>query len=215
MGRYVVVSVADTGHGMDASTKARIFEPFFTTKGVGKGTGLGLSMVYGTVKQSGGFIYVDTEAGRGTTFRMFFPPAPARESDQPPVPAELQPATHDVEATLLIVEDEASVRRLVASSLESEPYRLLLAESAEDAMAISEAHDSIDLLVTDVIMPGKSGIELASLLVSERPSLSVIVMTGYTEEALQQRGLAHDAAMLHKPFTPRELRQRVRDALAR
>jgi DNA-binding response OmpR family regulator len=107
------------------------------------------------------------------------------------------------------------VRRLVASSLESEPYRLLLAESAEDAMAISETHESIDLLVTDVIMPGRSGIELASIMVSERPGLSVIVMSGYTDEALEQRGLTHDAAMLHKPFTPRELRQRVRDALAR
>jgi PAS domain S-box-containing protein len=215
MGRYVVVSVADTGHGMDAATKARIFEPFFTTKGVGKGTGLGLSMVYGTVKQSGGFIYVDTEAGRGTTFRMFFPPAPTPEpADTATAPADVQPASHEVEATLLVVEDEASVRRLVASCLESEPYRLLLAESAEDAMAISETHD-IDLLLTDVIMPGKSGIELASTLVSERPGLLVIVMSGYTDEALEQRGLTPDGALLHKPFTPRELRQRVRDALAR
>jgi signal transduction histidine kinase/CheY-like chemotaxis protein len=215
-GDYVVVGVEDTGHGMDAATKARIFEPFFTTKGVGKGTGLGLSMVYGTVKQSGGFIYVDSEVGRGTTFRMFFPPAPLRtEEPAPPIPTDIHPAGEEVAATLLVVEDEPSVRRFVASSLESEPYRLLLAESAEDAMAITETHHDIDLLITDVIMPGKSGIELASLLVSEHPGLEVIVMSGYTDEALQERGLTHDAGLLHKPFTPRELRERVRDALAR
>ncbi len=215
-GDYVVVGVDDTGHGMDATTKARIFEPFFTTKAIGKGTGLGLSMVYGTVKQSGGFIYVDSEVGRGTTFRMFFPPAPIRTDEHDtPVPTDIRPATDDVAATLLVVEDEPSVRRFVASSLESEPYRLLLAESAEDAMAISETHQEIDLLLTDVIMPGKSGIELASILVSEHPELLVIVMSGYSDEALEQRGLRHDAGMLHKPFTPRELRQRVRDALAR
>jgi two-component system, cell cycle sensor histidine kinase and response regulator CckA len=213
-GRYVVVSVADNGHGMSVETQLQIFEPFFTTKEVGKGTGLGLSMVYGTVKQSGGFIFVDSEAGRGATFRLFFPPAPAGRIAKATAAtaAKAAPAT----ATLLIAEDETSVRNLVASTLKAEPYQLLLAASAEEAMDIAARHDGrIDLLLTDAIMPGRSGIELANALVAARPGMPVIVMSGYTEETLNVHGLEHEIVLLQKPFTPRELRQLIRDVLAR
>ncbi|HEY2906990.1 MAG TPA: PAS domain S-box protein [Vicinamibacterales bacterium] len=213
-GKYVIVSVADNGQGMSVETQARIFEPFFTTKEVGKGTGLGLSMVYGTVKQSGGFIFVDSEVGRGTTFRLFFPPAaPGRAAAAaPPASAKTAPTT----ATLLVVEDEPSVRNLVASTLKAEPYQLLLAKSAEEALEIASGHEgAIDLLLTDAIMPGRSGIELANELVASRAGLPVIIMSGYTDETLNVTGLEHEVVLLHKPFTPRELRQLIRDVLAR
>ncbi len=213
-GRYVIVSVADNGQGMSAETQARIFEPFFTTKEVGKGTGLGLSMVYGTVKQSGGFIFVDSELDRGTTFRLFFPPAAPGQS-APATPGATA-RTVPAEATVLIVEDEPAVRNLVASTLKAEPYQLLLAKSAEEALEIAAAHDGlIHLLLTDAIMPGKSGIELANALVASRPGLPVIIMSGYTDETLNVTGLDHEVVLLHKPFTPRELRQLIRDVLAR
>jgi len=209
-GRYVILRVSDNGHGMSRETQSRIFEPFFTTKDVGKGTGLGLSMVYGTLKQVGGFIFVDSEIGRGTTFTLYFPPAPAH-TVAPPRPAVEERAGRSYE-TLLIVEDETAVRNLVASSLRNEGYRLLLAASAEEALAIVEAHGgAIDLLLTDAIMPGQSGIELARTLVARRPGLPVILMSGYTEETLPAGGDLEPAmTLLPKPFTPRDLRQRIR-----
>jgi PAS domain S-box-containing protein len=217
-GRYVVLSVSDTGHGMTDETQAQIFEPFFTTRDVGKGTGLGLSMVYGTVKQSGGFIFVDSAPDRGTTFRLYFPPAVA-----PPAAAmagsRTDASARDApppEVTLLIVEDEPAVRNLVAATLKTEGYRLLLAGSAEEAMLVAAEHPgAIDLLLTDAVMPGKSGIELANALVAERPGLPVIVMSGYTRETLDVTGLSHAVVLVHKPFTPRELRQRIREVLSR
>src|SRR5439155_18441277 len=143
-------------------TMARIFEPFFTTKDVGKGTGLGLSMVYGTLKQSGGFIFVDSEVGQGTTFRLYFPPVIPQPAAAPAASARA-PERRGHE-TLLIVEDETSVRNLVASSLRHESYQLLLAASADDALAIVESHTGpIDLLLTDAMMPGRTGMELAQL----------------------------------------------------
>jgi PAS domain S-box-containing protein len=211
-GRYVVLRVSDTGHGMAPEIQARIFEPFFTTKETGKGTGLGLSMVYGTLKQIGGFIFVDSELGRGTTFRLYFRPSAgdtALASDPPP-PAET-PAPR-AEQTILIVEDEVSVRNLVASTLRNDGYTLLNAGSAEEALEVAAAyHERIDLLLTDAIMPGKSGIELANLLMAERPDLHVIVMSGYTEETLD--GLGPQVDLLQKPFAPRDLRRRVREVL--
>jgi two-component system, cell cycle sensor histidine kinase and response regulator CckA len=213
-GRYVVVSVADTGEGMTAETQAHIFEPFFTTKDVGKGTGLGLSMVYGTVKQSGGFIFVDSEIGHGATFRLFFPPAEAGRAakERPSAAVRGAPAT----ATLLIAEDEAAVRNLVASTLRAEPYQLLLAASAEEAMEVAKRHGGrIDLLLTDATMPGRSGIELANSLVALQPGMPVIVMSGYTDQTLNVNGLEREVVLLHKPFTPRELRQLIRDVLSR
>jgi two-component system cell cycle sensor histidine kinase/response regulator CckA len=214
-GRLVVLRVTDSGHGMPRETQAHIFEPFFTTKAVGKGTGLGLSMVYGTLKQIGGFIFVDSEVGRGTTFRLYFPPAVIT----PPAPGEAS-KRRDPERqgheTLLIVEDEPSVRNMVASALRHDGYRLLIAGSAEEALTIADAHDGpIDLLLTDAMMPGKSGVELANLMAVRRPATPVIVMSGYTDETLDVPGMTEPIALLQKPFTPRELRRRIREVLDR
>ena len=214
-GQYVGLRVSDSGHGMPSDTKARIFEPFFTTKEVGKGTGLGLSMVYGTLKQSGGFIFVDSAVAHGTTFRLYFPPAPT----PPPAAAGAAQAREDERhghETLLIVEDEPTVRNLVASALRLDGYRLLLASSAEEALTVADAHGGpIDLLLTDAMMPGKSGVELANLMTTRRPGLPVIIMSGYTEETLAAPGLKEPIALLPKPFTPRELRGRIREVLDR
>jgi two-component system cell cycle sensor histidine kinase/response regulator CckA len=213
-GTYVTLTVTDTGHGMPRETQARVFEPFFTTKDVGKGTGLGLSMVYGTLKQIGGFIFVDSEIGRGTTFRLYFPPA-AKPAAPPPPPAARDDHPTGTE-TLLIVEDETAVRNLVASALRNDGYQLLLASSAEEALRIVDAHSGpIHLLLTDAIMPGKSGLELANLMVARQPGLPVIVMSGYTEENLAISGLTEPPALLQKPFTPRDLRRRIREVLDR
>jgi CheY-like chemotaxis protein len=196
----------ETGH---------FFEPFFTTKDVGKGTGLGLSMVYGTLKQIGGFIFVDSEIGRGTTFTLYFRPAPAPER----AASEAAPARgserHGHE-TLLIAEDEPSVRSLVASALRHDGYRLLIASSAEEALTLAGAHDGpIDLLLTDAMMPGKSGVELASLMRTQRPGIPVILMSGYTEETLNVPSSKEPIELLQKPFSPRELRRRIREVLDR
>jgi two-component system, cell cycle sensor histidine kinase and response regulator CckA len=213
-GDYVVLRVADTGHGMSRETTARIFEPFFTTKDVGKGTGLGLSMVYGTLKQSGGFIFVDSELERGTTFHLYFPPSgPAVAAPRAAAGGHDERRGHE---TLLIVEDEPSVRNLVASSLRHQGFDLLVASSAEEALSIAESHAGpIDLLLTDAIMPGRSGVELASLMTARLPGLPVIIMSGYTEETLAVAGSDAVVALLQKPFTPRELRKRIREALDR
>jgi len=210
-GPYIVLRVSDTGHGMSADTQARIFEPFFTTKDVGKGTGLGLSMVYGTLKQIGGFIFVDSALDRGTTFRLYFHPA-VDDAPRPEVSPASAPSLGTRTEILLVAEDEPSVRGLVASTLRNDGYRLLLAASAEEALALADAHDGrLDLLLTDAIMPGKSGVELASILGARRPGLHVIIMSGYTAETLA--GLDDRVELLQKPFTPRELRRRVREAL--
>jgi two-component system cell cycle sensor histidine kinase/response regulator CckA len=213
-GSYVVLSVTDTGHGMSREIQARIFEPFFTTKDVGKGTGLGLSMVYGTLKQIGGFIFVDSEIDRGTTFRLYFPPAASK-----PAAAALLSGRDERprgNETVLIAEDEPAVRNLVASALRRDGYRLLVASSAEEALGLADAHDGrIDLLLTDAIMPGRSGLELANLMVARRPGLPVIVMSGYTEENLAISGLSEPVSLLQKPFTPGDLRRRIREVLDR
>ena len=214
-GPYVVLRVSDTGHGIPRETQARIFEPFFTTKDVGKGTGLGLSMVYGTLKQSGGFIFVESEVDRGTTFRLYFPATPAPEPVAAPSSTARAGERYGHE-TLLIAEDEPSVRNLVASALRHDGYRLLLAGSAEEALTLASAHGGpIDLLLTDAMMPGKTGMELASLLTAQRPGIPVIIMSGYTEETLDIPGLKDPIALLQKPFSPRDLRRRIREVLDR
>jgi two-component system cell cycle sensor histidine kinase/response regulator CckA len=216
-GTYAVLRMADTGHGMSPEVKNRIFEPFFTTKEVGKGTGLGLSMVYGTIKQMGGFIFVDSDVGRGTTFSLFFRPSAAGAvADAAPRAAAAPRPRSPEQETLLIVEDEPAVRNLVASSLRSEGYHLLLAGSAEEALVIVAAHrGAIDLLLTDAIMPGRSGIELARILTDDRPGLPVVLMSGYTEETLPNSDVAQTWSLLQKPFTPRDLRRRIREVLNR
>jgi PAS domain S-box-containing protein len=229
-GRYTVLRASDTGHGMSHETQTRIFEPFFTTKDIGKGTGLGLSMVYGTLKQIGGFIFVDSEIGRGTTFSLFFRPAQSGSITAPAAPATAAatppPAVAPLTAgtpretaagpTLLVVEDETAVRNLVASSLRRDGYHLLLAASAEEALAMMETHQGgIDLLLTDAIMPGQSGIDLARELVARQPGLPVILMSGYTEETLPVGDLEPAMTLLPKPFTPKDLRARIRVVLDR
>lgn len=217
-GRYVVLSVSDTGQGMSRETQARIFEPFFTTKDLGKGTGLGLTMVWATIKQIGGFVFVESDIGRGTTFRLYFPPAPAPviEAHSDPVPARgAAPASSGGgRETLLVVEDEPAVRSLVASTLGREGYQVLVAASADEALAIARPQlGAIDLLLTDAIMPGRSGIDLVNALAAERPDLPMILMSGYTAQTLDMSALTRPVSLLQKPFTPRELRQRVRDVL--
>jgi two-component system, cell cycle sensor histidine kinase and response regulator CckA len=215
-GNWVALRVADTGHGMTRETQVRVFEPFFTTKAIGKGTGLGLSMVYGTLKQIGGFIFVDSELERGTTFRLYFPPAAEHPAEALPEPTAAAGDDRKGRETLLIVEDEDSVRNLVASALRNDGYQLLLAKSAEDALRMDEQHTGpIDLLLTDAIMPGKSGIELAAAMAARRPALPVIIMSGYTEETLTVAPPDKPISLLQKPFTPRELRRRIRDVLDR
>jgi len=211
-GRYLVLRVSDTGHGMTGDTLAHIFEPFFTTKAPGKGTGLGLSMVYGTLKQIGGFSFADSGVGRGTTFRLYFRPAP-RHEELPLTPAigADEAASSPVQPTLLVVEDEAAMRDLVAGALRRDGYRLLLAKSAEEALELEATHSGpIDLLLTDAIMPGQTGMELAKTLRATRPNLRVIVMSGYAEDALS--GLDQTLDVLRKPFSPGELRLRIRAA---
>jgi two-component system, cell cycle sensor histidine kinase and response regulator CckA len=170
-------------------------------------------MVYGTLKQIGGFIFVDSERERGTTFQLFFPPA-KRAAEPPRPPAKDSERTGD--ETVLIVEDETAVRNLVASALRNEGYELLLAASAEEALAIVDRRERpVDLLLTDAIMPGRSGVELAAALTARAPALPVIIMSGYTDEALSLEDSGAVVERLQKPFTPAELRRRIRDALDR
>jgi PAS domain S-box-containing protein len=210
-GRYVEARITDTGHGMDAATRARIFEPFFTTKDVGKGTGLGLSMVYGTIRQSGGYVFVESEPGSGATFRLFFPPAD--RIDVAPVLAAAAPRPET--ATILVVEDEAAVRTIVVTSLRRKGHRVLHAASADEALQIAEAQTTpIDLLLTDATMPGTNGIELARLLAATRPDMLIAVMSGFTEEALGLRNAGVPAVLLAKPFTPSQLQRAIAEILA-
>lgn len=201
-GAYAMLSVTDTGCGMDQETQARIFEPFFTTKEPGKGTGLGLSTVYGIVKQSGGSVWVYSLPDQGSTFRVYFPQID--EEDQPL--ENLPPATAaaPVGATILLVEDEEMVRRMTKEILEHSGYQVLAAPSGVDALRICEEFKQpIHLLLTDVVMPQMSGRELAEKLSRERPEMSVLYMSGYTDDALVQHGISNRThAFLQKPFSP-------------
>ena len=207
-GQYVELAVQDTGAGMTPEIKAHIFEPFFTTKEAGKGTGLGLAMVYGTVKQSGGFISVTSEEGQGTTFRLRFPPAESLATTTHERPKG--PASADVPRTVLVVGDETAVRNLVIVSLTKYGYRVLAAASGQEALSMLKTEAvAIDLLLTDANMPGMTGIELVAALLAERPTLPVIVMSGFTEDLPRLAGFEDQIALLPKPFTPKELRERV------
>jgi PAS domain S-box-containing protein len=212
-GRGVVLEVTDTGCGMDAPTQARIFEPFFTTKPPGHGTGLGLATVYGIVEQSGGRIEVESQPGRGACFRIFLPCAENPAAAKPPASAP-GPATPGVE-TILLLEDDDSVRELAQEVLESGGYAVLPAASGEDALTLCRNHPgAIDLLLADVVMPGGNGPRWATRLRSVRPGLQVAFMSGYTEHAAL-REAPPDALqrLLQKPFTPDRLLQAVREAL--
>ena len=209
-GSYVALSVRDTGIGMDSATRARIFEPFFTTKELGKGTGLGLSTVYGIIKQSNGHITVESEPGKGTTFRVSLPVVNA-----PPVPAPkslVSESLRRASGTVLLAEDEPLLRELGETILQHAGYSVLTAENAAGLRDLVANHDgSIELLLTDVIMPGMSGPELGRLAKKRWPNLRVLYMSGYADEDIQE--LDGDFAFLQKPFTPSELTAKIAEVL--
>lgn len=214
-GAYVMLSVSDSGHGMDKETQARIFEPFFTTKEKGKGTGLGLSTVYGIIKQSGGYVLVQSEPGQGTTFRIYLPKV--EEAAEPARYVPVNKPENGGTETVLLVEDEESVRELVRETLESRGYRVLEAENGEAALRVTEKlSDPVDVLITDVVMPGMSGRELSARLSASCPQTKVLYLSGYTEDAIVHEGvLEPGTAFLQKPFTLQALARKLREVLGR
>jgi PAS domain S-box-containing protein len=214
-GDYVMLAISDTGMGMDAETQTHIFEPFYTTKGL-KGTGLGLSTVYGIIKQSEGYIWVYSETGRGTAFKIYLPRVDAAalrpEALRPMAPSE-QPGTG--RETILLVEDEENLRQLTRQSLEIQGYNVIDAADGAAAIRLSQAHTSpIHLLLTDVIMPGMNGRELANQISSSRPEIKVLYMSGYTENHIGHNGtLDQGITLLQKPFTLPALNAKVREVL--
>jgi signal transduction histidine kinase/CheY-like chemotaxis protein len=237
-GRYVLLSVSDTGQGMDDETRVRIFEPFFTTKGKGEGTGLGLATVYGIVQQSGGHIEVDSELGRGTVFRLYFPAVPRAESASTAQASSshilTMPSGHgrarisgshrrispdpvpQTGETILLVEDGEALREVLQRVLEELGYRVRVAKDGAEAIAVSTAHDGpIHLVVTDVVMPNVGGRELALELWKTRPETRVLFMSGYTEDSIIQQGLRKQSVgFIGKPFRPDVLARKVREMLA-
>ncbi|MGA8538900.1 MAG: ATP-binding protein, partial [Terriglobales bacterium] len=213
-GDYVMLAISDTGVGMDSDTRSRIFEPFFTTKGA-KGTGLGLSTVYGIVKQSGGFIFVDSQPQRGTAFRAYFPRVDGKEdATAAEVPLGLPRADRGNE-TILLVEDETNLRRLARQYLERQGYKILEAEDGAAALQIVDGHKgAIDLLLTDIIMPGMNGRELAAHITKLVPAIRVLYMSGYTENVVGHDGMLDAGVnLLQKPFSLPALKDRVREVL--
>ena len=212
-GPYVMLAVSDTGDGMDAETKAHIFEPFFTTKGLGKGTGLGLSTVYGIVKQSGGYISVYSEPGRGSTFKVYLPrlneAVKGRRKDEFP---SMDARGNE---TILVVEDEPMIRELIETMLKSRGYSVLTVDNPVHAADFAARHSGpIHLLLTDVVMPGISGREIATQISAQRPDTKVIFISGYTPNAIVHHGvLDEDLNFLQKPFTAVTLTNKVREVL--
>jgi CheY-like chemotaxis protein len=214
-GRYLMLAVTDTGTGMSPDTVAHIFEPFYTTKEGGRGTGLGLSTVYGIVKQSEGYVWVYSELGRGSTFKVYLPrvDGPAEALPAAKVPAANQTGSE----TILLVEDQPQVRELAEMVLGGKGYSVVVAATPEEAERVCEQRDrEIHLLLTDVIMPGVSGRELARRLTARQPNMRVLYMSGYTFNVMAQGGMLEDGvAFLQKPFTPSTLADKVREVLDR
>ncbi len=212
-GNYVMLAVSDTGCGMDREEQSRIFEPFYTTKEPGKGTGLGLSTVYGIVKQSGGFIWVYSEPHQGATFKVYLPRVNEAVDVVPPSPPPPEPARGG--ETILLVEDEAPLRKVVHQILVRQGYTVLAANGGEEALALAHAHvGAIDLIATDVVMPGLGGRELVERLLAVHPEAGVLFMSGYTDDAVVHHGiLERGTAFLQKPFSAAVLARKVREVL--
>jgi CheY-like chemotaxis protein len=211
-GQYVCLQVSDSGSGMSAEVQARIFEPFFTTKGPGKGSGLGLSTVYGIVEQSNAHITFSSELGKGTTFRVYLPAVDAPVLlDQTPAPNSELVSGHE---RILLVEDNELVLKIARRSLEHAGYQVIEATNAADALQrCREEKGAIDLLVTDMVMPGMNGRDLAETILAEYPVIKVLFISGYTGDMLLRVGGVADIALLEKPFTPDSLVRRVREIL--
>src|SRR5688572_5589559 len=213
-GEYVQITVTDTGIGMDEATRTRMFEPFFTTKPHGQGTGLGLSTVYGFVRQCGGYIGVLSTPGKGTSIELLLPRAPAMRDLKPQTPAtHLTDSGSSGRETVLVAEDEDAVREFAVESLQRHGYQVVAASSGEEALKVASMHDgTIHLLLTDVVMPGMNGPELAKRLWALRPGLRVVLMSGYAADVVTAEDLK-DAALVAKPFSPASLTRAVRNAL--
>jgi len=212
-GRYVMLKVTDTGTGMQDSIKARLFEPFFTTKDLGRGTGLGLSTVYGIIKQSDGYIWVDTEPGKGASFRIYLPRVEPVERSE-----ERRPAATDIargKETILIVEDDDTVRAIAGRSLRRQGYVVLEAGDGVTALALASSFKGpIDLLLCDAVMPGMGGAEVVRQVMAIRPGLKAVYMSGYMDDEVVRRGIvAESVAFVQKPFTPGELAAAIRNTL--
>jgi two-component system, cell cycle sensor histidine kinase and response regulator CckA len=214
-GRYVMLAVSDTGVGMDTQTVAHIFEPFFTTKESGRGTGLGLSTVYGIVKQSGGYIWVYSEPGKGSTFKVYLPRV--EDMVEPDEPKRAPFSEQRGSEVVLLAEDEEAVRDLVHTILTGQGYEVIVALDPHHAEVIaSKFPGEIHLLLTDVVMPGSSGRELAARIMATRPGIHVLYMSGYTENVVTSGGmLERGLAFLQKPFSPAALVQKIREVLSR
>ena len=214
-GQYVVLVVEDTGHGMDADTKTHLFEPFFTTKDVGKGTGLGLSTVYGIVKQSSGYILVDSEPGQGSRFRVYFPDRGADEIDAEPESTAVHGSWLGTESVLL-VDDDRGVREFAVRALATRGYEVAAASSGDEVQRLCEHRSHLDLLVTDIVMPGMDGRSLAGVLSARYPGMRVLYMSGYTSDPIVSSLILDPSrAFIPKPFTAQSLAEKVRETLDR
>jgi CheY-like chemotaxis protein len=215
-GRHVMMSMSDTGHGMDEETRAHVFEPFFTTKALGRGTGLGLSTVYGIVKQSGGTVWVSSALDEGSTFSVYLPAVDAEAAPlvlRPRADATMPAAGAE---TILVVEDESSVRSLVARILRRQGYKVYEASEASEVLELLTDPPHIDLLLTDVVLPGMGGPELAAVVEQAAPRVKVLFMSGYTRDAAILSGrVGPGVTLLEKPFTPDALARQVREVLDR
>lgn len=214
-GSYVMLAVSDTGTGMDAETRKRIFEPFFTTKKMGRGTGLGLSTIYGIVKQSGGNIWVYSELGKGTTFKIYLPQVTTEQRVKAPASKQRQESLTEVSETILLVEDEEIVRRLTCNLLETNGYQVLVARDCEEAIGICTSYSrEIDLMLTDVVMPRMNGTKVAESVKALRPEIEVLYMSGYTDDAIVHHGVLEAGTnFIEKPFTADGLISKVRETL--
>jgi PAS domain S-box-containing protein len=212
VGRHVLLAVSDTGTGMDDDTRAHLFEPFFTTKPAGRGTGLGLATVYGIVKQSGGSIWVYSEPGTGSTFKIYLPVATGA-IEAPPLPTDT--AVLRGTETVLVLEDQAEVRELIEKTLRGYGYSPIVAANGPEALAAVRAHDgAVHLMLADVVLPGTGGRELARQVVADRPSVRVLYMSGYTEDAIHHHGVLEPGlAFIQKPFTGDALVRKIREVL--